>query len=220
MHIYPSILTIDFSKLEEQIKDAVRGGADGIHVDVMDGQFVPPITFGTPIIQALHSLTDLPLDIHMMVVNPDRFLEDFVTAGATSITVHYEAVDRVDNTLDKIADLGVKTSLALNPETTIEKSYPYLHRLDQILLMSVKPGYGGQSFIKSSLDKIHQLKNKITNEGLETVIQVDGGVNLKTITSVAQAGADIVVAGSVVFQPEVKPSESLKLLKDKTRSNN
>ena len=220
MHIYPSILTIDFSKLEEQIKDAVRGGADGIHVDVMDGQFVPPITFGAPIIQALHSLTDLPLDIHMMVVNPDRFLEDFVTAGATSITVHYEAVDRVDNTLDKIADLGVKTSLALNPETTIEKSYPYLHRLDQILLMSVKPGYGGQSFIISSLDKIHQLKNKITNEGLETVIQVDGGVNLKTITSVAEAGADIVVAGSVVFQPGVKPSESLKLLKDKTRSNN
>ena len=218
MLIYPSILTLDFSQLESQIKAAVAGGADGIHVDVMDGQFVPQITFGTPIIKAINSVTNLPLDIHMMVIEPDRFFADFADAGAKSITVHFEAVEDIEQTLAKLDSLGVNKSLALNPQTEIEKSFPYLAQLEQILIMSVNPGYGGQSFIESSLQKIDQVKNQIIKQGLSTNIQVDGGINRETISAVAHAGADIVVAGSVVFGPNKNPTEGIQLLKKNLES--
>lgn len=218
MLIYPSILTVDFSQLKTQIEAVVIGGADGIHVDVMDGQFVPPITFGTPIIEAVQSITNLPLDIHMMVIEPDRFLVDFVEAGANSITVHFEALKDIKQTLTELDSLGVNRSLALNPGTDIEKTFPYLEQLDQVLIMSVNPGYGGQSFIESSLQKIDQMKNQIVKQGLSTNIQVDGGVNHETISRVARAGADIVVVGSVVYGPDRKPSENMRLLRMKLES--
>ena len=218
MLIYPSILTLDFSQVESQIKAAVAGGADGIHVDVMDGQFVPPITFGSPIIEAINSVTNLPLDIHMMVIEPDRFFADFAGSGAKSITVHFEAVEDIEQTLTKLDSLGVNKSLALNPGTEIEKSFPYLARLDQILIMSVNPGYGGQSFIESSLQKIEQVKNQIVKQGLSTNIQVDGGINHETISAVVHAGADIVVAGSVVFGPNKNPTEGIQQLRKNLES--
>ena len=184
----------------------------------MDGQFVPPITFGSPIIEAINSVTNLPLDIHMMVIEPDRFFADFVDAGAKSITVHFEAVEDIGQTLAKLDSLGVNKSLALNPETEIEKSFPYLAQLDQILIMSVNPGYGGQSFIESSLKKIEQVKNQIVKQGLSTNIQVDGGINHETISAVVHAGADIVVAGSVVFGPNKNPTEGIQQLRKNLES--
>tara|TARA_Y100000996_G_scaffold238370_2_gene187377 strand:+ start:6018 stop:6689 length:672 start_codon:yes stop_codon:yes gene_type:complete len=212
--IYPSILTADLTQLENQISTAQDNGIDGFHIDIMDGQFVPPITFGPIIVSHIRKITQLPIDIHMMVINPDRFFEDLIIAGADSITIHYESTKNFDETLDKLKDLNVECSIAINPETKLTDVQNYLNEINQILIMSVNPGYGGQKFIPSSIEKIKSTKSIINNSNLKTKIQVDGGINSNTIDSVLQAGADIVVAGSAIYNDDSDIKTSIKNLKD------
>ena len=197
--IYPSILSSDFSNLADQLKEAETAGFTGIHVDMMDGQFVPPITFGIQIINAVRENFTGLLDVHLMVVSPIRFAEELSAAGVDSVSLHIETLADPTSDLRIIRNLGLNSCLALNPSTSLKEIYPYLEIIDQVLIMSVEPGYGGQSFIKESLVKISELKEKIKKKGLNLKIQVDGGVNISTIKAVHDAGADLVVAGSAVF---------------------
>jgi len=197
--IYPSILSSDFSNLADQLKEAETAGFTGIHVDMMDGQFVPPITFGTQIINAVRENFTGLLDVHLMVVSPIRFAEELSAAGVDSVSLHIETLADPTSDLRIIRNLGLNSCLALNPSTSLKEIYPYLEIIDQVLIMSVEPGYGGQSFIEESLVKISELKEKIKKKGLNLKIQVDGGVNISTIKAVHDAGADLVVAGSAVF---------------------
>lgn len=206
--IYPSILSADFSNLANQLKEAESAGFAGIHVDMMDGQFVPPITFGTQIINAVRQNFSGFIDVHMMVVSPIRFAEELSAAGVDSVSLHIETLVDPASDLRIIKNLGLNSCLALNPSTSLKEIYPYLEIIDQVLIMSVEPGYGGQSFIKESLVKISELKEKIKRQGLKLKIQVDGGVNISTIKSVHNAGADLVVAGSAVFSPNFSVSQA------------
>ena len=206
--IYPSILSSDFSNLADQLKEAETAGFTGIHVDMMDGQFVPPITFGTQIINAVRQNFSGFIDVHMMVVSPIRFAEELSAAGVDSVSLHIETLVDPASDLRIIKNLGLNSCLALNPSTSLKEIYPYLEIIDQVLIMSVEPGYGGQSFIKESLVKISELKEKIKKKGLKLKIQVDGGVNISTIKSVHNAGADLVVAGSAVFSPNFSVSQA------------
>ena len=206
--IYPSILSADFSNLANQLKEAESVGFAGIHVDMMDGQFVPPITFGTQIINAVRQNFSGFIDVHMMVVSPIRFAEELSAAGVDSVSLHIETLVDPASDLRIIKNLGLNSCLALNPSTSLKEIYPYLEIIDQVLIMSVEPGYGGQSFIKESLVKISELKEKIKKKGLKLKIQVDGGVNISTIKSVHNAGADLVVAGSAVFSPNFSVSQA------------
>ena len=206
--IYPSILSADFSNLANQLREAESVGFAGIHVDMMDGQFVPPITFGTQIINAVRQNFSGFIDVHMMVVSPIRFAEELSAAGVDSVSLHIETLVDPASDLRIIKNLGLNSCLALNPSTSLKEIYPYLEIIDQVLIMSVEPGYGGQSFIKESLVKISELKEKIKKKGLKLKIQVDGGVNISTIKSVHNAGADLVVAGSAVFSPNFSVSQA------------
>ncbi|SVA87834.1 uncharacterized protein METZ01_LOCUS140688 [marine metagenome] len=186
----------------KQIQETETCGADGIHIDVMDGHFVPSITFGTPIIKAVRDLTGLPLDIHMMTVRPENHFSEFASAGADSITVHYEASPELKDTLALLDKFDVRKCVALNPETPIEKIYDIIPLVDQILIMSVQPGAGGQDFIPESLKKIETLSKEIESQGLSIPIQVDGGINPDTTLKAVQSGANILVAGSAVFNKD------------------
>lgn len=197
--IAPSILSADFSRLGEEITAVAQAGADVIHVDVMDGHFVPNITIGPLVVKAVRKITDLPLDVHLMIENPDRYLEDFAEAGADWITVHVETGYHLHRTIHRIKELGKKAGAVLNPATPLETLDYILEDIDLVMIMSVNPGFGGQSFIESSLDKIRRLKKKIDDRGLNVGIEVDGGVNPKTIGAVSEAGANIFIAGSAVF---------------------
>ena len=197
--VAPSILSADFSRLGEEIGAVEKAGADVIHVDVMDGHFVPNITIGVPVVASVRKITDLPLDVHLMIKNADRYLEDFAKAGADWITVHVEACTHLNRTINRIKELGKKAGVVLNPATPLVTLDEILPDVDLVMLMSVNPGYGGQSFIASSLDKIRNLRKMIEARGLEVGIEVDGGVSPKTIDDVAGAGANIFVAGSAVF---------------------
>lgn len=197
--IAPSILSADFSRLGEEITEVDQAGADVIHVDVMDGHFVPNITIGSLVVKAVRKITDLPLDVHLMIENPDQYLEDFAEAGADWITVHVETGYHLHRTIHRIKELGKKAGAVLNPATPIETLDYILEDIDLVMLMSVNPGFGGQSFIQSSLDKIRRLKKIIDDRGLNVGIEVDGGVNPKTIGAVFEAGANIFVAGSAIF---------------------
>ena len=197
--LYPSILSADFSQLGKQIQESETCGADGIHIDVMDGHFVPSITFGTPIIKAVRDLTGLPLDIHMMTTRPENHFSEFASAGADSITVHYEANPELKDTLALLDKFDVRKCVALNPKTPIEKIFDIIPLVDQILIMSVQPGAGGQKFIPESLKKIETLSKEIESQGLSIPIQVDGGINPDTTLKAVQSGANILVAGSAVF---------------------
>ncbi|MCR4716292.1 MAG: ribulose-phosphate 3-epimerase [Lachnospiraceae bacterium] len=196
----PSILSADFSKLGEDVK--LVHDANYVHLDVMDGSFVPNISFGPDVIKSVRPYTDRFFDVHLMVVEPVRYVENFVNAGADSITVHVEACDDVLTTLDEIKELGVKTALAVNPETPIEEVYPFLEKTDMILVMSVHPGFGGQSFIADSLDKIKTLSKELIRRGYQDKIdiEVDGGITLANVKDVVLAGANIIVAGSAVYK--------------------
>ena len=200
--IYPSILSADFSVLGDEITAITDGRADGIHIDIMDGQFVPPITFGPMIVPFIKGRSNLPIDIHMMVINPERYFEELIEIGVDSITVHLEACKDIKKTLDHLDTFEVLKCVALNPKTSLENLFPFLKYIDRILIMSVEPGYGGQKFIPESLGKIERAKNMIRSNGGGTSIQVDGGVNLSTIKLIQDAGADIIVAGSAVFNDE------------------
>jgi len=197
--IAPSILSADFTRLGEELKHVENAGADWIHIDVMDGHFVPNITYGPIIVEACKRVTSLPLDVHLMIENPDLSIPDFINAGADLISVHVEACVHLNRTIQMIKEAGVKAGVALNPATPIESVDWILEYLDFILIMSVNPGFGGQSFIPNSLEKITSIKKMITDRGLSTLIQIDGGVSRNTIQEIAMAGTDSFVAGSAIF---------------------
>lgn len=197
--IAPSILSADFSRLGEEIKAIDHAGADYVHVDVMDGHFVPNITIGPLIVDAVRPVTELPLDVHLMIENPDQYIPDFAKAGADIIVVHAEAVRHLHRTVQLIKSLGKKAGVSLNPATSLSALDIILPELDLVLLMTVNPGFGGQSFIESSLPKISELRHRIDTLSLPIELEVDGGVKVDNIEQIAAAGADVFVAGSAVF---------------------
>ncbi|MGJ9458812.1 ribulose-phosphate 3-epimerase [Oceanobacillus sp. CF4.6] len=197
--IAPSILSADFSKLGEEIKDVENGGADYIHVDVMDGHFVPNITIGSLIVEAIKPVTSLPLDVHLMIENPDTYIADFAKAGASIITVHQEASPHLHRTIQLIKANGTKAGVVINPATPVEMIKPILSEVDLVLIMTVNPGFGGQSFIHETLKKIEQIFTWRKELNLTFEIEVDGGVNTETAKLCTDAGADVLVAGSAVF---------------------
>lgn len=197
--IAPSILSADFARLGREIQAVADAGADWIHIDVMDGHYVPNITFGPLAVEAARRVTDLPLDVHLMIENADAYIRDFASAGADMISVQAEACTHLNRTIQLIIEQGVKPGLALNPATPLTRLEWVLEELYFVLIMSVNPGFGGQAFIPNSLDKVRALKGILEQKGLETLIQVDGGVNPRTLPDLAQAGADVLVAGSAIF---------------------
>lgn len=197
--IAPSILSADFSRLGEEIAAIETGGADYVHIDVMDGHFVPNITIGPLVVEAVRRVTNLPLDVHLMIENPDLYIADFAKAGADIITVHYEAVPHLHRTVQLIHSLGKKAGVSLNPATPISCLEVILDELDLVLIMSVNPGFGGQQFIPACLSKIAALRKEIDRRGLAVELEVDGGVKLDNIASIAAAGAKVMVAGSAVY---------------------
>ena len=199
MKISPSILSADFARLGDEIRAIDVGGADYIHIDVMDGHFVPNITIGPLVVDAVRKVTSKPLDVHLMIENPDRYIPDFAKAGADLITVHQEAVPHLHRTIQLIKGLGKKAGVSINPATPVSTLDVILDDLDLVLLMSVNPGFGGQSFIPATLAKIAELRQRIEERGLQVEIEVDGGVKADNIASMAAAGADVFVAGSAVF---------------------
>lgn len=200
--IAPSILSADFSDLKGQIELIEKGGADLIHLDIMDGHFVPNITFGAPVIKKLRKVTDIPFDVHLMIENPERYVDDFVDAGADIITVHAESTVHLHCLIQQIKGHGVKAAVSLNPATPLESIEYVLEDLDMVLIMSVNPGFGGQSFIPQCKEKIKRLKKMIDDRNLNIDIQVDGGVKLDNIKEIIDCGANVLVAGSAIFDSE------------------
>lgn len=196
----PSILSADFKKLGQEVETVANAGAGYIHIDVMDGMFVPSISYGMPVIKSIRSCTDKVFDVHMMVEEPGRYLEAMKEAGADLICVHQEACKHLDRTLSQIRELGMKAGVALNPATPVSTLDCVLEQVDMVLVMSVNPGFGGQSFIPYTIEKIRSLRKRMNLLGLETDIQVDGGISLQNVQEVLEAGANIIVAGSAVFQ--------------------
>lgn len=197
--IAPSILSADFSILGDEIKAIDKAGADWVHIDVMDGHFVPNITYGPIIVEAAKKSTDMALDVHLMIEKPDLMIPEFIKAGADLISVHAEACTHLNRTVNMIKNEGVRAGVALNPATPLSAIEWVLEDLDFVLIMSVNPGFGGQSFIRNSLERIRLLKKMILEKNLSTIIQIDGGVNAKTIKEISDAGVDCFVAGSAIF---------------------
>lgn len=212
----PSILAADFSKLGEDVKTAADAGAQYIHLDVMDGAFVPSISFGMPVIEKLRGCTDKVFDVHMMVEEPGRYVSDMKKAGADIICVHEEACRHLDRTINQIKEAGCKAAVALNPATPVENLSCILREVDMFLIMSVNPGFGGQKFIPYTLEKIKKLRRMLTEAGLNTDIEVDGGVSASNVRSVLDAGANVIVAGSAVFKndPAGNVKEFLEIFKE------
>lgn len=203
--IAPSILSADFSKLGDEIRAVEAAGADWIHVDVMDGHFVPNITIGPLIVEAARRVTALPLDVHLMIENPERYIKDFANAGASLISVQAEVCVHLHRTVQMIKEIGLRAGVVLNPSTPLSAIEWVLKYVDIVMIMSVNPGFGGQDFIPNSLDKIKDLHSMIQNSGLSTLIEIDGGVNEKTIKNISDAGVDVFVAGSAIFgSPDYK----------------
>ena len=214
IEIAPSILSADFTRLGEEIRAAQRGGAGLIHVDVMDGHFVPNITIGPLVVEAARRATDLPLDCHLMITEPDRYLADFARAGTNMISVHVEAVAHLHRTLQAIRDLGCRPGVVLNPGTPLVAIEDVLPFVDYVLIMSVNPGFGGQSFISTALDKLSRLRGMIDSRGLHVHIEIDGGIDLNNVGTVVRHGAEWIVAGSAVFG-QGNPEEATRALRQK-----
>ena len=213
IQISPSMLACDFAHMGEDAELMAKAGVDALHLDVMDGVFVPNISFGTPLIESLRRVSNIPFDVHLMIVEPERYIERFIDAGADWVTVHVEACADVTVALDTIRLRGKRVGLSLKPNTPLESILPYLDKCDYILVMTVEPGYGGQALIPSVLDKIKALRAEIDRRGLALDIEVDGGVNMKTAHDVIAAGANILVAGSAVFGAE-NPAEAVEFLRN------
>ncbi len=197
--IAPSILSADFARLADAVQQVEAAGADWIHVDVMDGHFVPNLTVGPPIVESLRKVTTLPLDVHLMMTNPDEFIPEFAKAGADTLTVHVEACPHLHRTIQAIKEHGVKAGVTLNPATSATTLEQILDDVDLVLVMSVNPGFGGQKFIESTLDKIRQIRTMITASKGSPYLEVDGGITVKNVASVLNAGANVLVAGSAIF---------------------
>lgn len=212
--IAPSILASDFARLGEQVQAAEAGGADWIHVDVMDGHFVPNISIGVPIVKALRPVTTLPLDVHLMIEQPERYLESFARAGANGLTVHVETCPHLHRTLQQIKELGCQAGVTLNPGTPLSTLAEVLPEADLVLIMSVNPGFGGQAYIPASTSKIARLRTMLDAIGSKAELQVDGGINTETAAQVVAAGATVLVAGSAVFNPKRPVAQNIQLLRD------
>ena len=195
----PSILSADFANLGRDILEAHNAGAKYLHVDVMDGKFVPSISFGMPVIKSIRSVSDIVFDVHLMIEEPIRYIKEFVESGADIITIHLEACENVQATIDKIHEMGVKAGLSIKPGTPVESLLPYLDKVEMILMMSVEPGFGGQKYIEASTERIRQVRAMLDERNLSTDLQVDGGINVDNVSVVLDAGVNVVVAGSAIF---------------------
>lgn len=211
--IAPSILAADFTKLGKEIEMINQSDADFIHCDVMDGVFVPNISFGLPVIEQVNKIAAKPLDVHLMIVSPERYIEEFKRVGASYLTVHYEACTHLHRTVQQIKDSAMKASVCLNPHTPVSLLSDIIPDLDMVLLMSVNPGFGGQTFIENTYRKVSELKELILSRNANALIEVDGGVNMETGLKLIHAGADVLVAGSFVFKSE-NPRETIAKLKN------
>ena len=214
MLISPSILASDFSRLAEEVRSIENAGADLVHIDVMDGMFVPNITLGAPVISCLKGKTSLPFDVHLMIEEPIRYIDDFVKAGADIITFHIEAAKDAKATIDKIKAAGCKPAISVKPNTPAEVVFPYLDELYMVLVMTVEPGFGGQSFMPETMPKVKAIREEAIKRNLDLRIQVDGGIDDKTVTEAITNGADVLVAGSYVFKAQDR-SEPIKILRGK-----
>lgn len=195
----PSILSADFKHLERDILETQEAGAQYLHVDVMDGKFVPSISFGMPVIKSIRSVSDIIFDVHLMIEEPIRYIKEFVESGADIITIHLEACEDVQATIDKIHSFGIKAGLSIKPKTPVESLLPYLDQVDMILMMSVEPGFGGQKYIEESTERIKKVRTMLEERKLSTDLEVDGGINVDNVDNVLKAGVNVVVAGSAIF---------------------
>ena len=211
--IAPSILSADFSRLGEQVAEAERGGADAIHIDIMDGNFVPNITMGPVVVEAIRRWTSLPFDLHLMIDAPERYVADFAGAGADIITVHAEACAHLHRTVHQIREAGKKPSVAISPATPVSAIEEIIGDIDQALVMTVNPGFGGQAFIESMLGKISRVRALLDERGLDADIQVDGGISAATAGSVVRAGANVLVAGSAVYNDRMSVGEGIAAIR-------
>ncbi len=211
MKIAPSMLACDFSQMGNEIKEV--NNSDYIHLDVMDGNFVPNISFGPAVIKSLKKHSGIPFDVHLMINNPRRYINDFFKAGADIITFHLEAENNIEQAIDLINNNGIKAGLAVKPNTPIEEVFPFLNKLYLVLIMTVEPGFGGQAFMPEMMEKVRVLKKEILKRKLSTLIQVDGGINLNTVNTVSENGVDICVAGTCIFKSS-NPKQTIKILQE------
>ena len=202
-YLAPSILSADFCELGRQIEEIGNAGAQYVHIDVMDGVFVPSISFGMPIVSCVRPRTDMLLDVHMMVTKPERYVEEFVKCGADSVTIHVEACDCIEDTLKKIRSLGAKAGIAINPGTPVSEILPYIQKVDMVLVMTVNPGFGGQAYISECTQKIREVRAIINEKNLDVQLEIDGGIKLDNLEMNLEAGADVIVAGSAVFKGDI-----------------
>ena len=212
----PSILSADFKILGEQIKTTYDAGAEFLHYDVMDGMFVPSISFGLPVLQSIKSISEHVMDVHLMIMEPIRYIEEFKKAGADYITIHLEACEDVEKTIDKIHECGLKAGVSIKPNTPVESLLPIIDKVEMFLIMSVEPGFGGQKFIPASLERISELKKILVEKNVDALIEVDGGISAANAKEVIDAGADVLVAGSAVFKNDIAANvkEFVEIFKD------